>query len=178
MERRELPAELAHLMQQALAYGTYQSEEAFVAEAVRVLKAQMSRREALQQRNGGTLDTPPQTSDECIRAITQALETGDPVRARALAIEGAEQYPQHTELQKCAYVLAPPTCEVVPATPASRAAIKADNAWLKAHWKAYRGTWVALQAGQLLHASPSFDDIVAHVGDVRGRGILLTKIPS
>ena len=178
MDCKDLPAELAHFVQQALAHGTYQSEEEIVVEAVRVLKEQVSRREAVQQRYEGIMDTPPQTPDEYVRAIIQALETGDPVRARTLAIEGAEHYPQHAELHTCAHVLAPPTGQVVPATPESRAAVKANNAWLKAHWEAYRGSWIALRAGQLLHASPSFDDVITHVGDVRGRGILLTKIPA
>ena len=56
--------------------------------------------------------------------------------------------------------------------------VKANNGWLTVHWEAYRGNWIALRAGQLLHASPSLDDVVAHIGDVRGRGILLTKIPA
>jgi hypothetical protein len=143
-----------------------------------VLKASVSRQEAWHQPNGSTTDTPPQTPDEYVHAIAQALDTGDPVRARTLALAGAEHYPQHTELRTCARVLAPPTVTVVPATPASRAAVKANNAWLTAHWEAYRGHWIALRAGQLLHAAPSLEDVVAHVGDVHGRGILLTKIPA
>jgi Arc/MetJ-type ribon-helix-helix transcriptional regulator len=178
MDRTALPAELAHFVQQALARGTYQSEEELMAEAVRLLKASGSRQEAVQQPNGSTKDTPPQTPDEYVQAIAQALDTGDPVRARTLALAGAEHYPQHTELRTYAQVLAPPTATVVPATPASRAAVTANHAWLTAHWEAYRGHWIALRAGQLLHASPSLEDVVAHVGEVRGRGILLTKIPA
>ena len=59
MDRTALPAELAHFVQQALARGTYQSEEDLMAEAVRVLKASVSRQEAVQQPNGSTTDTPP-----------------------------------------------------------------------------------------------------------------------
>jgi len=178
MDRTALPAELAHFVQQALAHGTYQSEEELMAEAVRVLKARVSRQEALQQPNGSTMDTPPQTPDEYVHAVVQALDTGDPVRARTLALAGAEHYPQHAKLRTYAQVLAPPMATVVPATPASRAAVKANHAWLTAHREAYRGHWIALRAGQLLHAAPSLEDVVAHVGDVRGRGILLTKIPA
>jgi Arc/MetJ-type ribon-helix-helix transcriptional regulator len=46
MDLKALPAELAHFVQQALARGTYQSEEELMAEAVRVLKARVSRQEA------------------------------------------------------------------------------------------------------------------------------------
>jgi hypothetical protein len=178
MDLTALPTELAHFVQQALAHGTYQSEEELMAEAVHLLKAAVSRQEAVQQPNGSITDTPPQTPDEYVQAIAQALDTGDPVGARTLALAGAERYPQHTELHTCARVLAPPTATVVPATPASRAAVKANHAWLTAHWEAYRGHWIALWAGQLLHASPSLEDVIAHAGDVRGRGILLTKIPA
>jgi Arc/MetJ-type ribon-helix-helix transcriptional regulator len=178
MDLTAFPTELAHFVQQALARGTYQSEEELMAEAVRLLQAAVSRQEAVQQPNGSITDTPPQTPDAYVQAIAQALDTGDPVGARTLALAGAERYPQHTELRTCARVLAPPTATVVPATPASRAAVKANNAWLTAHWEAYRGHWIALRAGQLLHAAPSLEDVIAHVGDVRGRGILLTKIPA
>jgi Arc/MetJ-type ribon-helix-helix transcriptional regulator len=178
MDRTALPAELAHFVQQALAHGTYQSEEELMAEAVRLLKASVSRPEAWQPSNGSTTDMPPQTPEEYVQAIAQALDMGDPVRARTLAHTGAEHYPQHAELRTYARVLAPPTATVAPATPASRAAVTANHAWLTAHWEAYRGHWIALRAGQLLHASPSLEEVVAHVGDVRGRRILLTKLPA
>lgn len=176
MDLKELPAELARFVEQALASGTYPSAGELVVEAVRVLQEREARQEGLQQRHGGPLDTSPQTPEEYVRAMIHALATGDPIRARTLAREGAERYPQHMELHTWAHVLAPPTAKAVPATPESRAAVKANNAWLQAHEEAYRGSWIALRGGQLLYASPSFDDVIAHVGDVRGRGILLTKI--
>ena len=117
MDLKALPAELAHFVQQALARGTYQSEEELMAEAVRVLKARVSRQEAGQQPNGSPMDTSPQTPDEYVHAIAQALDTGDPVQARTLALAGAERYPQHAALRTYAQVLAPPTATVVPATP-------------------------------------------------------------
>lgn len=178
MDLKELPAELARFVEQALASGTYPSAEKLVVEAVRVLQEWEARQEGLQQRHEGARDTPPQTPEEYVHAMVHALATGDPVRARTLASEGAERYPQHAALYTWAHVLAPPTSQAVPATPESRAAVKANNAWLQAHGEAYRGRWIALRGGQLLHASPSFDDVIAHVGDVRGRGILLTKIPA
>src|SRR5262245_8706109 len=97
MDLTALPTELAHFVQQALARGTYQSEEELMAEAVRLLKAAVSRQEAVQQPNGSITDTPPQTPDEYVQAIAQALDTGDSVAARTLALAGAERYPQHTK---------------------------------------------------------------------------------
>ena len=64
MDRTALPAELAHFVQQALARGTYQSEEELMAEAVCLLKASVSRPEVWQPPNGSTTDIPPQTPEE------------------------------------------------------------------------------------------------------------------
>jgi hypothetical protein len=89
-------------------------------------------------------------------------------------MEGAERYPAHDELQTCARVLGPPTIRTVPASAASRASVKANYAWMKAHWQDYRGQWVAVRDGQLAYAASSFDDLVAHIGDPHG--VLLTKI--
>ena len=54
MDLKELPAELASFVQQALASGTYQSADELVAEAVRVLRD----REAERQARPHTPDTP------------------------------------------------------------------------------------------------------------------------
>jgi hypothetical protein len=62
-------------------------------------------------------------------------------------MEGAKRYPAHDELQRWAHVLAPPTARVVPTSAASRASVKANNAWMKTHWQDYRGQWVAVREG-------------------------------
>jgi hypothetical protein len=87
-------------------------------------------------------------------------------------MEGATRYPEHTELQQCARVLAPPTVPRVGR--AQTAAVRANRAWLKAHWHEHVGQWVAVRDGQLVHAAPSFDQLVAHIDDAHG--LLLTKI--
>jgi hypothetical protein len=121
-------------------------------------------------------DDLERTPEELIGAIQQAFEADSPQQAERLAQEGAQRYPEHDELQKYARVLAPPTVKMAPSTADSRAAAKADQTWLNTHWEDYRGNWIALQAGELLHATSSFDDLIAHVGDVRGRNILVTKL--
>lgn len=115
-----------------------------------------------------------QSPDDYLQALAHALRTGEFGRARKLAMEGAKRYPAHDELQRWAHVLAPPTARVVPTSAASRASVKANNAWMQTHWQDYRGQWVAVREGQLVYATSSFDDLVAHVGDPRG--VLLTKI--
>ena len=62
----------------------------------------------------------------------------------------------------------------MPASTASRASVKANNAWMKTHWQDYRGQWVAVREGQFVYATSSFGDLVAHVGDTHS--VFLTKI--
>jgi Arc/MetJ-type ribon-helix-helix transcriptional regulator len=176
MDLKELPPELASFVQQALASGTYLSTDELVAEAVRMLRD----REAGQKARPHTPDAPAHTdvststSDDVVHAIRQAMETGEAGHARQLALEGAQRYPAHAELHTYARVLAPPTTRVVPASPASRASVKANGAWLKAHRTAYRGRWVALRDGAFVRAADSFEALVADLGDTTG--LLLTKV--
>src|SRR5262245_30979303 len=114
------------------------------------------------------------TPDDLVHATRQALETGEAGRARQLALEGAQHYPAHAALQRYARVLAPPTTLVVSASPASRASVKANGAWLQTHRTAYRGCWVALRDGALVRAADSFEALVADVGDTTG--LLLTRV--
>jgi Arc/MetJ-type ribon-helix-helix transcriptional regulator len=176
MELKELPAELAPFVEHALASGTYPSTDALVADAVRVLRDQEAGRTA----RSHTPDAPPypdvatSTPDALVQAIRQALETGEAGRARQLAVEGAHRYPGHAELQRYARVLAPPTTRVVPASPASRASVKANGAWLHTHRTAYRGRWVALRDGVLVRDADSFETLVAGLDDTTG--LLLTTV--
>ena len=176
MELTELPAELASFVEHALASGTYPSAEALVADAVRVLRDQ----EAGHTARPHTPDAPAplavatSTPEEFVQAIRQALATGEAGQARQLALEGAQCYPTHAALQHYARVLAPPTTRVVPASPASRASVKANGAWLSTHRTAYVGRWVALHDGTLLRDADSLEALVAAVGDTTG--LLLTKV--
>ena len=96
------------------------------------------------------------------------------VQAQSRHIFSACYRPAHAELHTYARVLAPPTTRVVPVSPASRASVKANGAWLKAHRTAYRGRWVALRDGAFVRAADSFEDLVADLGDTTG--LLLTKV--
>ncbi len=174
MDFNDLPTALGQFIHDALASGRYQSAEELVCEALQVLRDQDAHRAAPPTSDETHSDNPPQSADAYVRAIAHALSAGEFGLARQLALEGTERYPTYEELHKCARVLAPPTSHVVPASSASRASIKANNAWLKAHWQDYRGQWIALRDGQLVHATSSFDDLVAHIGDTYG--VLLTKI--
>jgi hypothetical protein len=115
---------------------------------------------------------PPQSADEVVQAITEALASGEHGLARKLAMDGAEQYPTHGPLQKFAHVLAPPTVSRSIHPP--RPGIKANRLWLKANREAYAGRWVALRDGHLLSTAHSFDDLIASVDDTTD--VLLTKL--
>jgi len=183
MNLNDLPDDLAQFVQQEVAAGRFASVEEVVSTALRLLQGRKSRggngpATSVAQEPGPQAipDDLERTPEDMIRAIKQAFETDSPEQAERLAKEGAYRYPEHDALQRYARVLAPPTVKVVPSSVASRAAAKADQIWLNTHWEAHRGNWIALQAGELLHATPSFDDLIAHVGDVRGRHILVTKL--
>jgi Arc/MetJ-type ribon-helix-helix transcriptional regulator len=176
MELKELPPELASFVEHALASGTYPSADALVADAVRVLRDQEAGRAVRPHTPDAIVhpDVATSTPDELVHAIRQALATGEAGRARYLALEGAHRYPAHAELQRYARVLAPPTTRVVPASPASRASVKANGAWLHVHRTAYRGRWVALRDGALVRAADSFEALVAGLDDTTG--LLLTRV--
>ena len=176
MDLNGLPAELEQFVQQEIAGGKYQSTEEVVSAALRLLQEYESQGYHAQPANGYGL-TSLRSADEVVQAIHDALATGHHALARELAMDGAKTYPDHHDLQKFGHILAPPTVgDLIPTTAETRAARKANHAWLKSHWQAYRGQWIALRAGELLHASPSMADLITEVGDVRGPDLLLTKI--
>ena len=173
MDLHGLPTELEQFVKQEIAEGRFASVEEVVSAALRLFQEREAKGKNGQPVSNGS---STRTSDDYLGAISQALENDDPVSARRLALEGTQRYPEQTELKKYADVLAPPSGQVTPSSPQSRAAVKADHAWVKAHGEEYRGHWIALQSGHLLSSSPSFDEVMAEVGDVRGRNIYITKI--
>jgi Arc/MetJ-type ribon-helix-helix transcriptional regulator len=176
MDLKELPAELRQFVQHALASGTYRSADELVTEAVRLLRDRGAMQQVPQHTSDASavVDVAARTPDDLVHAIRQALEAGEAGRARQVALAGARRYPAHIELQRYAQVLAPPTTRVVPASPASRASVKANGAWLKAHRTAYRGRWIALRDGALVRVADSFEALVADLDDTTG--LLLTKV--
>ncbi len=177
MDLNGLPTELEKFVQQEIAEGKYQSPEEVVSAALQLLRKHGAEGGNGQQPANGHHDTPPRSAEEVSQAICDALATGRHVLARKLAMDGAQTYPDHAELQKFGHILAPPTVDKpTPTTEEMRAARKANHAWLKSHWPEHRGHWIALRDGQLLHASPSMDELISAVGEVRDQDILLTKI--
>ena len=170
----QLPRELEQFVQQEIAAGKYPSATAVITAALQCLQAQEAPRTPDPPIPPDPAASLPATTETIIRAIAQALATGEFGRARHLALEGTACYPNHAALQQWARVLAPPTVHHVGHTQTS--SLRASRTWLKAHWQDYRGQWVAVRDGHLVAAAPSFDAVIAHVGDVQDT--LLTYIPA
>jgi hypothetical protein len=92
--------------------------------------------------------------------------------ARNLAQQGAGLHPEDPELQKFAYVLAPPKVIVRDLPPTS--SVRADRDWMLKYSHAYRGRWVALHDGKLLAEANTLDEVIAQVG--KTAGIYFTKV--
>lgn len=120
------------------------------------------------------MNTNYKTSAEFIGAADRQLDLGDWHGAWKIATEGLEHYPDHTELQKYAYILAPPKVRVVPRDRSRD--VQADIDWIKQNRVEYQGRWVAIKNGQLLASGKSHDDVIAQVGSVKNTGILVTSI--
>ncbi len=177
MQLNSLPADLERFVEQEISAGKYQSAEELVGTALRLLQARDAESDHSRRCSNGHPEGTPRSADSVLRAISEALATGEHGLARRLAVDGAKQYPDHDELQRYGRILATPKLgKPVPSTSETRAGRTANRAWLEAHWRAYRGNWIALRAGRLLHASPLLDEVVAEVGEVRGTDVLLTRI--
>lgn len=120
------------------------------------------------------IDWSERPAEDYVRAVYLALNSGAHLVARNLAMQGAERYPADAELQKMAYVLAPPKVTVSKLPP--KPGIRADRDWLQANWDTYKGKWVALRNGELLGVADSLDDLLKEVGEIENTGILVTQL--
>ena len=120
------------------------------------------------------MDWHHRSPEDYIHAVRLALSAGAHLKARKISAQGAEQYPEHAELQKYARILAPPV--VTRSNEPPDPTLKANVDWLKANQSEYQGRWVALKAGELLGVGYSIEEIVAQVGDLRGKRILVTRV--
>jgi hypothetical protein len=107
-----------------------------------------------------------------LRAVQLALSAGAHMAARNLATQGAARYPDDANLQKYAWLLAPPRVLRSDAPP--HPGLRANRDWLMAHGNEYRGRWVALHQGELLGVSDSLVALKELIGDTSN--ILLTKV--
>ena len=100
-----------------------------------------------------------------IQAIKNALEVGEYPKAQQLAFEAVEHYPEHEEVLKYAYVLAPAMIIEGNPTPEDR---NLYRGWLKHNHFKYRQRWVALRKGQFMSDASRSDELKERVGDTKG----------
>jgi hypothetical protein len=174
MHLNGLPDDLAKFVDDALASGHYPSAAALVCDALQLLREHRVPYGVPPSGDDAPPGAPPQSPDDYLRTMAQALHTGEFGRARQVAMDGAARYPDHAELAKSARVLAPPTVTISPRK--HTANIPANRAWLKAHRQDYAGQWIALRDGHLLAAAPSFDALAAEVDATPD--VLMTKLPA
>jgi len=110
--------------------------------------------------------------EDFIRAMRSALERGDYGTAQQLSTQAVEHYPDHKELLKYAYVLAPPKVTVDKRPPDRDTEVNQD--WVRENRTQYRGRWVALRNGQLLASARKIDELVDQLSDTKG--VFLTGI--
>jgi hypothetical protein len=119
------------------------------------------------------IDWNSRSAEDHIRAIDLALQVGAHLAARKLAAQGAEFHRDSEELQKYARILAPP--QVVRTQP-RRVDVLANIEWLKANQSEYKGKWVAIKEGALIASADSHDQLIAVIGETKGRSILVTNL--
>jgi hypothetical protein len=105
----------------------------------------------------GKIDWSKRPAVDFARAVRLALAAGAHLFARNLAARGAERYPDHAELKKMAYILAPPRVARtgLPSVPS----LRANQDWLQTHGEEHRGQWVALRNGALLAAASTAREV-------------------
>ncbi len=118
------------------------------------------------------IDWSQRPAADFVRGVYLSLSAGAHWFARHLAARGARQYPNHHELQNAARILAPP--RVVRTGVPPDQSLEANQAWLHAHAREYRGQWVALHKGRLVAASATPHELRSCLESTNG--VLITKI--
>jgi hypothetical protein len=121
------------------------------------------------------IDWSQQSPADFVSAVHLALAAGAHLTARQLAIQGHRLYPEHPDLDKMAYILAPSQAQVVKRPPHQTPGTPNFD-WLREHSAHYRGMWVALREGQLLAAAPTVRELKNKL-DLTNKGIFFARVP-
>lgn len=106
------------------------------------------------------------SAEDFVDTVRLALEAGAYLAARQISEEGANYYPNNSELQKYARALSPP--RVVSSDASADSEIASDQEWLEAHRGEYLNQWVAVRDGKLLDTASSLRELTERVGDTEG----------
>jgi hypothetical protein len=110
-----------------------------------------------------------------IQAVGLALSHDAVDAARQLAERGQTLYPDNSELQRIAHILAGAGAVTVEAERQSNQA--AAMYWLRDQSQEYGGSWVALRGGELLGTASSRKTLVNQLGHQLDEDVLITRIP-
>lgn len=114
------------------------------------------------------------SAEDILITIDLALAVGAYLIARRLASIGSQKFPNHSELKKMSALLATPKVTVSKRAPDP--GIRANRDWLKNNRAEFIGSWVALRNGELLHSADSVDELIAEIGEIKNKNILITKV--
>jgi hypothetical protein len=117
-------------------------------------------------------EPPLEGAADYVAAIRAAFLEEAHLRARELATEGHQRFPDDPELARYAYVLAPP--KVVNAHLPPDPSVELDIRWLREHVDEYRGQWIALKNGKLVAHAPSVRELKEMLPSLKG--LFLTGI--
>jgi hypothetical protein len=91
---------------------------------------------------------------------------------RHLAKLGAERFPDDEYLVRAWKMFGPPRVVTSHAPP--RKGQAATMAWLQNHAHEYRGSWIAVQEGQLIADASSFNELIKKIGGLKPESNILT----
>ena len=110
--------------------------------------------------------------EEDLASLRDLLTQGDVQKARALANELAQRWPDSASVRHYARVLTRPTPSMRPG--AQGPSHHREHAWLREHGPQYPGCWIAILGDRLIAADPHFAVILAAVrGSADGERALL-----
>ena len=116
-------------------------------------------------------DPEERTPESFIEEILTALGFGAEKRAREITEQGLALYPDHEKLLKYRHFLRPARSRVVPGPNVGDPRLSYE--WIKRHSAEYRGLWVALDNGELVAASKSFEEARQALRDRDPKNVLL-----
>jgi len=106
--------------------------------------------------------------EEFIQAMDAALDKGDFYTAQRISIEAGQHYPEHSDVQRYAYILAPAKVTVKPSDPEKRKSMQASREWIRQNLPTYRHRWIALRNGELVADGASLDELADRVDTFKG----------
>lgn len=119
-----------------------------------------------------SLDLIEKTQEVYLKLIKLALEAGAHFAARRLSNQAYTLYPENSQLQHYAKVLAPP--KFIRSYSASNLSVKNNRDWMKKESNRYQDKWVALKDGQLVAFADTFSELSSKVVDTTD--VLMTKV--